>query len=138
MCELQEFFPKEQSENVYSYVWVIQSETEPPIVDKEQCPDMTSIGAWAWQLFKNRQHLLESWLSKLGQEADKEYTRHIPRKGSSQGIQLLSVINHNNNPTTTLFQKLRCCMNYPIVLSDIFLCNFPTTFRACNEFISFI
>jgi hypothetical protein len=98
---------------------------------------MTSFGAWAWQLFMNMQHLLGSWLSELGLEADKEYTRHIPRKGSSQGIQLLSVINHNNNPTTTLFFKLRC-MNYPIVLGEIFLCNFPTTFRACNEFISFI
>jgi hypothetical protein len=66
---------------------------------------MTSFGAWAWQLFMNMQHLLGSWLSELGLEADKEYTRHIPRKGSRQGIQLLSVINHNNNnPTTTLFQ----------------------------------
>jgi hypothetical protein len=74
-------------------------------VDKEQRPDMTSFGAWASQLFKNKQHLLGSWLSELGQEADKEYTRHIPRKGSSPEIQLLSVINHNNNnPTTTLFQ----------------------------------
>jgi hypothetical protein len=90
---------------MYSYVWAIQSETEPPIVDKEQRPDMTSFGAWASQLFNNKQHLLGSWLSELGQEADKEYTRHIPRKGSSPGIQLLSVINHNNNnPTTTLFQ----------------------------------
>jgi hypothetical protein len=53
---------------VYSYVWAIQSETE-PILDKEQCPDMTSFGAWAWQLFKNKQHLLGSWLSELGQEA---------------------------------------------------------------------
>jgi hypothetical protein len=62
---------------VYSYVWAIQSETE-PILDKEQCPDMTSFGAWAWQLFMNKQHLLGSWLSELGQEAaDKEYTRHI-------------------------------------------------------------
>jgi hypothetical protein len=39
---------------------------------------MTSFGAWAWQLFKNKQHLPGSWLSELGQEAaDKEYTRHI-------------------------------------------------------------